>query len=396
MMRCHERACLPVSPAAAKRRRTPPPVTSLPRKFRRSRLHWPPPLPPARAAEGAALRAKECSRRVGGPAGCVAGSRGGNRYRQGMPRKQACACSGPAVSAKTATANTAGASPAAAMARRPLFRFSASRLCAFSGFAASFRTSTFPSLRRYAVVFDPVRPEPANSEPDNSNLATALDKSQYRFLLCSIIFFVWHLAAAGKMARPSAVPQITAPVRHAPVARFAPPPGSGEASFFARIACARAPARSRRRGFARLIARASQTQGARLPSVPLGVFRAGARRSGVRTPLAPDSCYHGISRNKSPRRTKQKFFQLRLAASGEDAATADRLLYNRSFTPGGVGPRNGPYRPDAAQPDRRRRGTKRARPCRRTRGVLVPIFPVKQTDLVTSPWASRFVGPPAE
>ena len=44
------------------------------------------------------------------------------------------------------------------------------------------------------------------------------------------------------MARPSAVPQITAPVRHAPVARFAPPPGSGEAPFFARIACARAPA----------------------------------------------------------------------------------------------------------------------------------------------------------
>ena len=226
---CHEMSCFVMSrpaprppdgpsPAfpktvahAVPRRRTPPPVTGLPRNPPRRGPHRCPSsgLSPqagrGASEEAAALRAKECSRRVGGPAGCVAGSRGGNRYRQGMPRKQACACSGPAVSAKTATANTAGASPAAAMARRPLFRFSASRLCAFPGFAASFRTSTFPSLRRYAVVFDPVRPEPANSEPDNSNLATALDKSQYRFLLCSIIFSYGTLRPPGRWRdlRPS-------------------------------------------------------------------------------------------------------------------------------------------------------------------------------------------------
>ena len=177
----------------------------------------------------------------GGPAGCVAGSRGGNRYRQGIPRKLACAGSGPAVSAKTATARMATANPAAAMARRPLFRFSASRLCAFPGFAACFRTSTFPSLRRYAVVFDPVRPEPANSEPDKCNLAMAPDKGQYRFLFASIIFS--HDTA--HLQCPSCSPAV--PVE--------PSPGLGASALvFARIACVRA--RPRRRGFARLIARA--------------------------------------------------------------------------------------------------------------------------------------------
>ena len=55
--------------------------------------------------------------------------------------------------------------------------------------------------------------------------------------------------------------------------------------FFARIACARAPAFAPAR-FAHLIARARRRR-ARLPSVPLGVFRAGARRSGLRMSLPP-------------------------------------------------------------------------------------------------------------
>ena len=196
--------CRPAAPDAASRNR----FTTQSSASRSAPLPLVRPLPASGARSfggGGSPPRKRMQPAGGGPAGCVAGSRGGNRYRQGMPRKQACACSGPAVSAKTATANTAGASPAAAMARRPLFRFSASRLCAFSGFAASFRTSTFPSLRRYAVVFDPVRPEPANSEPDNSNLATALDKSQYRFLLCSIIFSYGTLRPPGRWRdlRPS-------------------------------------------------------------------------------------------------------------------------------------------------------------------------------------------------
>ena len=205
------------------------------------------------------------------------------------------------------------------MARRPLFRFSASRLCAFSGFAASFRTSTFPSLRRYAVVFDPVRPEPANSEPDNSNLATAPDKSQYRFLLpagdaeeagvynffgmvvcllgvCRLFQNVHpslrvtpsfstpnrHGATFVFLSRRYLRPSRTAPVRHAPVARFAPPPGSAGKRPFSRVLHVRVRLRSRRRGFARLIARASQAAGHTSPVCSIGCFS--RRRQAKRRP----------------------------------------------------------------------------------------------------------------
>ena len=55
--------------------------------------------------------------------------------------------------------------------------------------------------------------------------------------------------------------------------------------FSARIAGAPAPAFAPAR-FARLIARASQAQGASLPFVPLGVFRTGAKRETKRPPDA--------------------------------------------------------------------------------------------------------------
>ncbi len=61
---------------------------------------------------------------------------------------------------------------------------------------------------------------------------------------------------------------------------------------FARIAWARAPAFAPAR-FARLIARAcarGQTQGARLPSVPLGFFRTGAKQETKRPADAACSC----------------------------------------------------------------------------------------------------------
>ena len=62
----------------------------------------------------------------------------------------------------------------------------------------------------------------------------------------------------------------------------------GASLFRAYRMCSRV--RSRRRGFARLIARASPAQGARLPSVPLGFFRTGARQETERPPDAASSC----------------------------------------------------------------------------------------------------------
>ena len=59
--------------------------------------------------------------------------------------------------------------------------------------------------------------------------------------------------------------------------------------FFARIACVHAPAFAPARS-ARLIARASQAQGAALLSVPLGFFCAGARRETKQPPDAASFC----------------------------------------------------------------------------------------------------------
>ena len=60
--------------------------------------------------------------------------------------------------------------------------------------------------------------------------------------------------------------------------------------FFARIACACVRAFRVGAHIARLIARASEAQGARLPSVSLGVFRAVARQEAKRPPDAASSC----------------------------------------------------------------------------------------------------------
>ena len=57
-----------------------------------------------------------------------------------------------------------------------------------------------------------------------------------------------------------------------------------------RVSHVRARLRLRRRGFARLIARASQAQGALLLSVPRGFFRAGAKPETKRPPDAASSC----------------------------------------------------------------------------------------------------------
>ena len=67
-----------------------------------------------------------------------------------------------------------------------------------------------------------------------------------------------------------------------------------------RVSHVRARLRLRRRGFARLIARASQAQGALLLSVPWGFFAPARdrRRSGLRMPLRPVSFYHGFFRVK--------------------------------------------------------------------------------------------------
>ena len=91
------------------------------------------------------------------------------------------------------------------------------------------------------------------------------------------------------------------PCLASPASFLLPAPGLPAARpFFARIACARArpsaPAR-----FARLIARASPAEGARLPFVPLGIFRAGAKPETKRPPDAASSCphlYHGFFRVK--------------------------------------------------------------------------------------------------
>ena len=88
------------------------------------------------------------------------------------------------------------------------------------------------------------------------------------------------------------------PSRFAP---FAPPPACLRRDpIFARNAWAHAPAFAPAR-FARLIARASQAQGALLPSVPVGGFsrRArGGRRSGLRMPLPPVPSYHSFTEVK--------------------------------------------------------------------------------------------------
>ena len=93
-------------------------------------------------------------------------------------------------------------------------------------------------------------------------------------------------------------PALSCPV--SPASFLLPAPGLPAARpFFARIACARArlsaPAR-----FARLIARASPAEGARLPFVPLGFFTPARnrRRSGLRMPLPRDLSYHGFFRIK--------------------------------------------------------------------------------------------------
>ena len=62
--------------------------------------------------------------------------------------------------------------------------------------------------------------------------------------------------------------------------------------FFARTAGARVRALRAGAHIARLIARAKQAQGARLPSVPMGFFRAGARRDTKQPPDAASSLSH--------------------------------------------------------------------------------------------------------
>ena len=171
------------------------------------------------------------------------------------------------------------------------------------------------------------------------------------------------------MARPSAVPQITAPVRHAPVARFAPPPGSGEAPFFARIACARAPAFAPARLCAPDCAREPSGR-AHVSCLFHWVFFApapGEAASGHRLLLIhattefPESSlswkqngiFSGFA-SPAPGKTPRPPAGLRRRPRRRRRGAAARLLYNRSFLPGGIGLRNGPYRLDAAQPERRR------------------------------------------
>ena len=52
----------------------------------------------------------------------------------------------------------------------------------------SFPECPFRCPRLIAVFFEPFRPAPAISGPDERNLATAIDKVQYRFTFKSIIF----------------------------------------------------------------------------------------------------------------------------------------------------------------------------------------------------------------
>ena len=58
-----------------------------------------------------------------------------------------------------------------------------------------------------------------------------------------------------------------------------------------------------------------RAQGALLLSVPLGIFRAGGRRSGLRMPLPSVSSYHGFRRIKSPFRIYFSIAQTYRAAS---------------------------------------------------------------------------------
>ena len=96
----------------------------------------------------------------------------------------------------------------------------------------------------------------------------------------------------------------------------------GGAALISRVSHGRAPAFAPAR-FARLIARASPAQGTRLPSVPMGFFRAGAKRETKRPPDAASSCpiLPRISQGSSPYR---ELFRI--------------IRTNHGFRPGGLIP----------------------------------------------------------
>ena len=110
-----------------------------------------------------------------------------------------------------------------------------------------------------------------------------------------------------------------------------PPLPRGAGPFFARIACARPPAFAPAR-FARLIARASQAQGAHLPSVPLGFFRAGAKQETKRPADAASSLSHSTMLFRASSRNKELIQILfthprtQLQASGGSLDRLPRLL----------------------------------------------------------------------
>ena len=118
-----------------------------------------------------------------------------------------------------------------------------------------------------------------------------------------------------------------------PPSRFVPAAGLPAARpFFARIACARVCAFRAGAHIARLIARACQAQGAHLPSVPLGFFRAGAKQETKRPADAASSLSHSTmlfrvsSRNKELIQILFTHPRTQLQASGGSLDRLPRLL----------------------------------------------------------------------
>ena len=102
-------------------------------------------------------------------------------------------------------------------------------------------------------------------------------------------------SAARRPSRPASPERRSSPscmsFLHRAFVPFPPPPACrAERPFFARIACACARAFAPARLCAPDCARVSPAQGARLPSVPLGFFRTGARQETERPPDAASSC----------------------------------------------------------------------------------------------------------